>query len=789
VTPRPGVVLGLAAVALTAMGTYGARHLQLSTGMEQFLAAAGDHDLASVSIRLADSPATRTMILSLRGPDLPTAIAAAREWAEILAVNREVARVRTGPDPELARAVHALYFPRRLLFLSTQPESELPQRLSSAGLRVAARDLRRQLALPQGQLARELAAADPLLAFPELLRRFESAQRGGLRVVEGHFVDAEGRSAILFVTTVHSAFDSRRQGPFEQFLERSFAELDGRFGAALELERSSVARFALASERSARTDMTRISAVSAAAIVALFLLTFRSLRLLLVSLLPLAAGIVAAVCVGTLLFETLHLTTLAFGATLIGVCVDYPIHYLNHHTLLPGSDPQASLRRVWKALWLGASTTVAGFAGLAGSDFPGIREIGLFSATGVLAALLATAALLPPLVPRAPAGSRLQRRLAGALAALLRAMETRRGALLGIPFAALLLCAVGLPRVSWRDDPFALNAPLDPALAAEDARVRAHVSQMDAGRFVVVLAPDPESALRRNDAVAARLAAARKAGMLDAYRSLHDFLWSADLQRRNLAALAAHSDLPTRLAAALDAEGFRPQAFAPFGAAVGAASPEPLRLPDLIDSPLADVVAAFHVGFDDRVALLTHLRGVHDPARLAAGLRDLEGVHYVDQREVLAAAYGRYRKRASALILGGLLAVLALLGVRYRSARLSLAAAAPAVLAAALTLAVLALAGSPIGLLHLLGLLLVLSLGVDYGIFLLEGRSHADGVPAALLGITVACASTCLAFGLLALSSFPALRALGSTTGLGVLASLVLAPTALVLAGPRRVAS
>ncbi len=66
--------------------------------------------------------------------------------------------------------------------------------------------------------------------------------------------------------------------------------------------------------------------------------------------------------------------------------------------------------------------------------------------------------------------------------------------------------------------------------------------------------------------------------------------------------------------------------------------------------------------------------------------------------------------------------------------------------------------------------------------FLLEARAHSESMAAALLSIAIACTSTCLAFGLLAASSFPALRALGMTTGLGVLASLILAPTALLLA-------
>ena len=52
-----------------------------------------------------------------------------------------------------------------------------------------------------------------------------------------------------------------------------------------------------------------------------------------------------------------------------------------------------------------------------------------------------------------------------------------------------------------------------------------------------------------------------------------------------------------------------------------------------------------------------------------------------------------------------------------------------------------------------------------------------------MLSLVIACASTVLAFGLLTFSSFPALQALGATTTVGVLGSLILAPTALVLSG------
>jgi len=775
--------LGLGAIAFGALGIYVARHLEVTTRVTQFLSESDDLELASVSKQIAESAITRTLILSIEAPDVDTAVEAATAWEPVLSANPEVARVRSGPGDDFAEAVHALYFPRRHYFMSDRPEAELASRLSESGLRQAARDLRNALALPEGALLARLAGSDPLQAFPGVLRRLEAARMGSLRIVRGHFAAAGEPVAILFVTTVHSPFDASHQTPFAEFIERSFAEFDARFGGALRLERSGVHRFAVASERSARADMTRISLISISGIVLLFLLVFRSPRLFAISLLPLCAGVLVATAVGIALFGPIHAITLAFGATLIGVCIDYPIHYLNHHTLLPDpAGPWGTLRRVGPSIAMGAFTSVAGFAGLAWSDFPGVREIGVFAGVGILAALAASASLLPPLAPVSPRASATQRRLADGLAALFARARRRPARLAILPGVALLVCLAALPGLHWEDDVFALNMPLEPSWLDEDHRVRERVSHMDTGRFVVALGPDAETALRRNDAVHERLLAEVEAGHLERFRSLHAFLWSAELQERNAAALGDRDALAARTLAALGAEGFRTEAFADFARSLQA-RPPPLTLEDLLDSPLADAVAPFHVALEQGPALLTFVRGVSDVDALEASLADLEGVHFFDQQRFLANLYARYRGRTMVLIGAGLAAVMALLLLRYRRIGWALAAGAPALLAAGATLALVSLTGSAINLLHLLGLLLVLSFGVDYSIFLLETRRHADETATTLLSIATACATTVLAFGLLAMSSYPALRALGVTTGLGALLSLILAPTALILAG------
>jgi predicted exporter len=433
---------------------------------------------------------------------------------------------------------------------------------------------------------------------------------------------------------------------------------------------------------------------------------------------------------------------------------------------------------------LGALTTVAGFVGLGWTSFPGVREIAVFAAVGVTAALLATIWVLPPLMADAPKPVALQRRLAGLAGALLGRMQARRGLLYALPIAALIAIALAVPRVEFVDDVSALTET-DAELLAEDEAVRALVSRMDAGRMIVAIADDDEQALRKNDEVHARLLEARAAGELESFRSLHDLIWSRALQAENLAAYGDPESFRARLDAAFVEQGFRPGVFGPFIEALartqagqGAA---PLDLPTLLDSPLAEAASSMRVELDGQVGILSLVRGVEDPDALRARLHGLDDVHLFDQRALLAEIYAGHRTQTLELVGVGLIAVLIIVFLRYRRVSLALAAFLPALLAAATTVAILSLAGFALNLLHVVSLLLVLSMGVDYGVFLVESRTHPQEVAATVLSLLACCVSTVLAFGLLAMSSNPALRAIGLTTGLGVLASLVLAPTALIL--------
>jgi predicted exporter len=767
-------------VLLCGLGAYVYRTLRVTNDITSFLPAGRDRDISSVARVLAESDLARSMILTVEGPTASEAAAGARELGAALARDPGVAWVHGGIDGGVIDAAYDLYFPRRFSFWTDDPGRAAAQ-LSDGALHEAARALRRELTLPLGPLVRQVAPADPLLTFPAYLTRLRASNDDSLHLEQGQFVSADERHGVLFLGTRATPFDAANQAAVLQAVDRSFDRVNREHGGALRLESTGINRFAVHAQRSITADVQRISLVSTAGIVVLFLVMFRSLRYVVLGMAPLVAGTICAMAVGLAIFGSLHGLTLAFGSSLIGVGIDYTELYFCRYTISPDPDgPEATILRIWPGLVLGALTTIAGLTGLAWTSFPGLREIAVFSTAGVLAALLATRWIVPPFMPRHPHVVRLQQRLA-ALAgrALARMIRTRRG-LFVVPVAGAILCAVGLPRVRWVDDVSALNT-VSPAMLAEDERVRARVGGSDPGHFVVALGDSDEEALEYNDEVARRLEGLADERVIDGFHSLHALLWSSRAQEASRRAIVDDATLPARLGRAFEAEGFVPGAFRAFADDLSAPPPPPLTFEVLAGSPLANLVRPFRVAAGGQVAVVTMLRGVHDDAKLAARLADLRGVHYLDQRAFFAGAYGRFRARTLQMIGVGLLVVFLIVHVRYRRVRLSLAAFLPCVIAAAVTVSLLALRGSSLNLLHLVGLLLVLSMGADYGIFMVESRDHPEELGATLLSLVGAMLSTVLSFGLLGMSENPALRALGITAGLGTFLSVVFAPAALVL--------
>ncbi|HEX7702958.1 MAG TPA: hypothetical protein VF403_19605, partial [Kofleriaceae bacterium] len=155
--------------------------------------------------------------------------------------------------------------------------------------------------------------------------------------------------------------------------------------------------------------------------------------------------------------------------------------------------------------------------------------------------------------------------------------------------------------------------------------------------------------------------------------------------------------------------------------------------------------------------------------------------------ETIVDLFHGVRIRTVVASLVGLAAICLLLLGRYRSPKKVVIALAPALLACIATVGALVAMGTSLTILHVMSLLLVVSLGVDFGIFFVDTTATLEEAARTMVSILTASLTTILSFGLLGLSHSPGLAALGVTVTLGVTFSLFACFLLASLAGPNLV--
>jgi predicted exporter len=106
-----------------------------------------------------------------------------------------------------------------------------------------------------------------------------------------------------------------------------------------------------------------------------------------------------------------------------------------------------------------------------------------------------------------------------------------------------------------------------------------------------------------------------------------------------------------------------------------------------------------------------------------------------------------------------------------------LAVLVPVCLAVIADISLLLWLGEKLSLFHLISLLLVVGIGIDYGLFFSRSETDVANRQRTLHSLFICSSSTIVVFGMLALSTLPVLNAIGQTVAIGVFASFLFAFT------------
>jgi predicted exporter len=793
--PRSWSAISLWLVALV-IGAILIARATFTADLSAFLPRNPTAEQALLVEQLKDGMVSRLILMGIEGGGPESRVALSKALAQRLRADKAFMSVNNG-EPVNQEKDQAYLFQNRYLL----SPAVTPERFTVDGLHEALADTLDLLASPAGMLARNMLPHDPTGEMVELVSQFNTGRQP--QKLNGAWVSKDGRRTLLLAQTRALGSDTDGQEQAISIIRKNFElarqeiskDMPQAKDAAIVLTGPGV--FGVNARNTITEESSRLAVISTVLIIILLLAIYRSLTALLLGLTPVLSGIVAGVAAVSLGFDVVHAVTIGFGTTLVGEAVDYSIYLFIQSR--NGGDPQAWVRQFWPTIQLGALTSIVGFASLLFSGFPGLAQLGLYSIAGLLAAMGVTRFVLPSMLPVNFSVRDVSHIGIPAQKAVEQAPRFRH-----IVFicAMLAFAVVWMKRDNlWHSDLNALS-PVSLEDQQLDADLRRDIGAPDVRYMIVVKAPDIETVLRGTEKISAQLQHLVDKGALNAFESPSRYLPSLESQQRRLASLPYGPELEKRLAQASEGLPFRQGLMKPFVESVdqlARSASDPtilerilLRPENLQGTSMALATDSLLIQNKDGATGLMPLTApdnhVLDQASLLTAIKQagVEKAFFIDLKTEADKMYRGYLHEAIMLTLCGTLAIILLLAFYLRSVRRLACIVIPLATAVMVVVAILAIAGQRMTILHLIGLLLIVAVGSNYALFFdqysnengirkdkgdeTEGSSVDANTWASLMLANV---TTVIGFGLLGFSSVPVLNAVGQTVGPGAVLALL----------------
>ena len=257
------------------------------------------------------------------------------------------------------------------------------------------RRVRSLMALPMGQMAMTAVASDPLNLFSPSLRRLEWLGPSDAFTIDEDVLFDSSNRGYAFVDSPYEGSDTKGNVRIVNILNCAIkATLEQVPNVSILSVGAPVIAVGNASQ--IKRDSIVAMAISVVLIAAILLIALRRKRDILLLVVSVAAGWLFALAAVALLSTTVSIIVIGIGSVLVGIAVNYPLHFLEHFENHP--NRREALKEMVEPLVTGNITTVSAFACLIFMDSDAMRDLGLFGAMMLVGTILFVMVVLPLMV-------------------------------------------------------------------------------------------------------------------------------------------------------------------------------------------------------------------------------------------------------------------------------------------------------------------------------------------------------------------------------------------------------
>lgn len=543
---------------------------------------------------------------------------------------------------------------------------------------------------------------------------------------------------------------------FQERVNRSLQTLD--LPQDIELLKLGALFYAAAGAEQAKKEVSMIGGVSILLIIGILLFVFQSLRPLMFACITIGSGIIGGLGVTFLIFDSVHILSLVFGLSLVGIAVDYAIH-----SYCAGFTSKTPLTTLIPALPLGMISSVFGYSALTLFPFPGIRQMAVLTSAGLIFAFITVCLWGHYFVPKSKA--RMVEKLQKGFDIVLPLIQTTRTKLiLSSTLVLLFLCGVFLFQT---EDNVKAFQTLDANLQLQEATIRNMLRLPHSSSFFII---EGEALDRRNQEEEKLIEKLRQ-------MDIHDIRGFSQLYPSHQRQLS-NRNLVATLYKAQAKDLYRLLGVDIVTSSESLGLSAPLLTEEKIKTESIPPLWKGTQGPDFNRLFLTTPQNTAELYNLVS---DLENVRYLNPPEIYSNIFKSYREMLS-LAIGVVILIIGLVLMVKFSGKGSFKILSPIILSLLGSLGIFSLMGIPISVFTTMGFLLVVCIGVDYALFLYCRKSSHENLT--LIANLMAALTTLISFGLLTLSTTMAVHSFGVSVLIGI--SLCLVTTTVLIGAPNR---
>lgn len=254
-------------------------------------------------------------------------------------------------------------------------------------------NIKRMLSFPTSGMVVEGVRHDPLNLYSPALQRLNA-----LNAMEGYQVENEclfnenGDKAFAFLTSPFDGNDTKQNAILVKMIDKVIALTEAEI-PEVSISAVGAPTIAVTNAQQIKRDSFLSIILAVVLIFSILMFTMSRKRNLLWLGISILFGWIFALAVIALFKSGISIIVVGIGSVIVGIAVNYPLHYLDHIKQQP--DKRAALKEVIQPLVIGNITTVAAFACLVFVKAEAMRDLGLFGALMLIGTILFVMVFLP----------------------------------------------------------------------------------------------------------------------------------------------------------------------------------------------------------------------------------------------------------------------------------------------------------------------------------------------------------------------------------------------------------